>query len=83
NIDLEFFEPNMTALIQPCDAGIIRCVKAQYCRSFCQRAVDMDELGERDIYKINLLEALILAKKAWDEVSPETIKHCWDHTQIQ
>ncbi|KIK80311.1 hypothetical protein PAXRUDRAFT_158989 [Paxillus rubicundulus Ve08.2h10] len=36
-----------------------------------------------DIYKIDLLEALILAKKAWDEVSPETIKHCWDHTQIQ
>ncbi|KIK90742.1 hypothetical protein PAXRUDRAFT_151258, partial [Paxillus rubicundulus Ve08.2h10] len=35
------------------------------------------------IYKINLLEALILAKKAWDEVSTETIKHCWDHTQIQ
>ncbi|KIK74163.1 hypothetical protein PAXRUDRAFT_176505, partial [Paxillus rubicundulus Ve08.2h10] len=30
NIDLEFFEPNMTALIQPCDAGIICCVKAHY-----------------------------------------------------
>jgi hypothetical protein len=28
NIQLEFFEPNLTSYVQPCDAGIIRCFKA-------------------------------------------------------
>ncbi|KIK95563.1 hypothetical protein PAXRUDRAFT_140419 [Paxillus rubicundulus Ve08.2h10] len=44
NIDLELNEPNMTALVQPCDVGIIHCIKAHYCRSFCQCTVDMDKL---------------------------------------
>ncbi|KAH7925285.1 DDE-domain-containing protein [Leucogyrophana mollusca] len=83
NIDLEFFEPNLTSFVQPLDAGIIRCVKAHYRRSFCRRAIDLDEAGERDIYKINLLEAMLMAKDAWDSVEPSTIKHCWDHAGIQ
>ncbi|OJA15182.1 hypothetical protein AZE42_13968 [Rhizopogon vesiculosus] len=24
-----------------------------------------------------------MAKQAWDALTSETIKHCWDHTQIQ
>ncbi|CAK5273889.1 unnamed protein product [Mycena citricolor] len=30
NIRVEFLEPNMTSFVQPCDAGIIRCLKAHY-----------------------------------------------------
>ena len=83
NISLEFFEPNMTSFVQPCDAGIIRCFKALYRRNFCSRAIDLDAAGEHEMYKINLLEAMTMAKKAWDLVSAETIKHCWDHSKIQ
>ena len=36
-----------------------------------------------DIYKINLLEAMLIAKEAWDAVSPETIGNCWKHADIQ
>ncbi|KIJ29372.1 hypothetical protein M422DRAFT_269209 [Sphaerobolus stellatus SS14] len=43
----------------------------------------MDEAGEQDIYKIVLLEAMMLVKQAWDAVSQDTIIHCWDHTKIQ
>jgi hypothetical protein len=82
NIDLEFFEPNMTPFVQPCDAGIIRCFKAIYRRSFCARAIDLDEAGERNIYKLDILEGMTMAKQAWNAVTSETIKHCWDHTQI-
>ena len=46
-------------------------------------AIDLDEAGKRDIYKVNLLEAMLMAKEAWDAVSSSTIKHCWDHTKIQ
>ncbi|OJA12182.1 hypothetical protein AZE42_11879 [Rhizopogon vesiculosus] len=24
-----------------------------------------------------------MAKQAWDALTSKTIKHCWDHTQIQ
>ena len=83
NISLEFFEPNMTSFVQPCDAGIIRCFKALYRRNFCARAIDLDAADERDIYKINLLEGMTMAKAAWDGVSAETIQHCWNHSKIQ
>ena len=83
NIKLEYFEPNMTPFVQPCDAGIIRTFKALYRKSFNQRAIDRNEAGEREIYKIDLLEAMLMAKKAWSKVSRETIKHCWGHTLIQ
>jgi hypothetical protein len=83
NIQIEFFEPNLTSFIQPLDAGIICCFKAHYHGYFCQRAIDLDEAGEPDIYKVNLLEAMLMAEKAWNSVTAETIKHCWDHTKIQ
>lgn len=82
NIRIEFFAANMTSHIQPCDAGIIRTFKAHYRRSFCLRAIDLDEAGEPEIYKIDLLEAMMMAKDAWDSVSKETIVNCWKHVQI-
>ncbi|KAF9226842.1 hypothetical protein BS17DRAFT_794273 [Gyrodon lividus] len=69
--------------VQPCDTGIICCFKAIYCCKLSTCTIDLNEAGEPEIYTINLLEAMLTAKSAWDAVSPETIKHCWDHTQIQ
>ncbi|KIK80475.1 hypothetical protein PAXRUDRAFT_158586, partial [Paxillus rubicundulus Ve08.2h10] len=80
NIQIEFFEPNLMPFVQPCDTGIIHCFKAIYHCNFCARAIDLDEAGSHEIYKIDLLEAMLMAKSAWDTVSQETIKHCWDHT---
>jgi hypothetical protein len=76
NIQIEFFKPNLTAFIQPLDAGIIRCFKAHYRNSFCQRAIQLDEAGERDIYKIDLWEGMMMAQEAWEAVSAATIAHC-------
>ncbi|KIJ48163.1 hypothetical protein M422DRAFT_162816, partial [Sphaerobolus stellatus SS14] len=83
NIRIEFFEPNLTSFVQPYDAGIIRCLKAHYHRAFCLHALDLEEADERDIYKIPLNEAMLLAKEAWNAVSQETLRNCWKHTQIQ
>ncbi|KIJ48340.1 hypothetical protein M422DRAFT_45354 [Sphaerobolus stellatus SS14] len=83
NIQVEFFAPNLTSFVQPCNGGIIRCFKAHYRRAFCMRALDLEEAGERDIYKVNLLEAMLMAKNAWNAVTQDTIRHCWDHTKIQ
>ena len=82
-ITLIFFEPGMTSHIQPLDAGIIRCFKAYYRRQFCLRAIQQDDTDEENIYDINLLDAMTMAERAWDSVSPTTIKNCWNHTEIQ
>jgi hypothetical protein len=83
HIQLEFFQPNLTSFVQPLDAGVIQCFKALYRRAFCKCAIDLDEVGERLIFKIDLREAMLMAKEAWDKVTPETIQHCWNHTGIQ
>ncbi|CDO77935.1 hypothetical protein BN946_scf184610.g2 [Trametes cinnabarina] len=77
NIRLEFFELNMTSFVQPLNAGIIQCFKAYYRKALCSRALMMDNTGEEDIYKINLLEVMVLVKDAWNKVGVETIHHCW------
>ena len=82
NIHIEFFEPNLTSFVQPLDAGIICCFKAHYYSNFCQRAIVLDEAGESNIYKINLLKGILMAEEAWNVVTMETIKHCWSHAQI-
>ena len=83
HIQLEFFAPNLTSFIQPLDAGIIWCFKALYHKAFCKHAIDLDEASEHNIFKIDLHEAMLMAKEAWAQVTPETIKHSWDHTGIQ
>jgi hypothetical protein len=83
NVKIEFFEPNLTPFVQPLDAGVIRCFKAHYRQALCQRALELDDAGERDIYKISLLEAMFMAKDAWKAIKSETIKNCWGHTGIQ
>ncbi|THH15958.1 hypothetical protein EUX98_g9379 [Antrodiella citrinella] len=82
NIKLEFFEPNLTSFVQPLDQGIIRCFKAIYRRELCIRALELDEAGEEDIYKLDLLEAMVLARRAWREVTAETMANCWKHSGI-
>ena len=82
NIELIYFESNLTPYVQPLDAGIIRCFKAHYCKAFCSHTIDMDYAGEEDIYRIYLLEIMLMVRQAWDAVTPQTIENCWQHTSI-
>lgn len=82
NVEVIFFEPNLTSHCQPCDGGIIRCVKACYRTKLSIRALDLDDAGEVDIFKIDLLLAMKLLWEAWNEVSAETIQNCWRHISI-
>jgi hypothetical protein len=83
NILIAFFAPNMTSLVQPLDAGIIRCLKAWYKKAFCMRALERDDADDPDIYKIAIKEAMMMVVEAWNAVSSETIINCWNHTRIQ
>ncbi|KIK27110.1 hypothetical protein PISMIDRAFT_93841, partial [Pisolithus microcarpus 441] len=58
-------------------------LKALYQKAFCLWAIDLDEAGEAEIYKINLLEAMMMVMEAWNNVQSTTIVNCWNHTKIQ
>jgi hypothetical protein len=82
NTRIEFLPPNLTAWIQPMDAGIIRCFKAHYRNRFARLALDRDDPGIDNIYNISQLDAMSIASNAWAAVSPSTIVNCWRHTRL-
>ncbi|KAJ6522691.1 hypothetical protein B0H10DRAFT_1864939, partial [Mycena sp. CBHHK59/15] len=78
NICVEKFGPNLTAHIQPMDAGIICCFKAHFWRFSMQRALDRYDEGvtPAHIYDIDQLQAMQLAELAWREAGANTL-YCW------
>ncbi|KAK7437721.1 hypothetical protein VKT23_018437 [Stygiomarasmius scandens] len=64
------------------DQGVIRAFKAHYRRLFCLRAIERDDADESNIFGINMLEALQMARTAWSKVTPETIRNCWKKSGI-
>ena len=75
---MEYFASNMTPFVQPCDAGIIHSFKTHYQCHFNQHIIGRDAAGKWEIYKIDLLDAMMMAKKAWNTVKPEIVQNCWN-----
>ena len=79
NINVQNFEPNLTAHIQPNDQGIIKSFKSHYRTKYIHRSIDRYKAGITPsmVYDINQLEAMRLADAAWQEVDTTTIRNCW------
>jgi hypothetical protein len=82
HVTVAFLEPNMTSRIQPLDAGIIRAWKAQYRRLYIRSALERDDAGEENIWKIDQLQGMRLAERAWSLIVSSTIVNCWRHSGI-
>jgi transposase len=82
NVTVRFLPPNTTSRIQPMDAGIIAAFKKRY-RSFqLQHALALDDAGEPDIFKVDILQGIRWALAAWTRISRDTISNCWKHSGI-
>lgn len=85
NITIIFLPPNMTGLLQPLDAGIIRSFKAHYRIQLMNHILDRyDNKISTDILfkKISLKDAACFIYAAWKSVARSTIINCWGHTKI-
>ncbi|KAB5591184.1 Tigger transposable element-derived protein 6 [Ceratobasidium theobromae] len=82
HIKVVFLPPNLTAWLQPMDAGIIRNFKGHYRQLLTRHALDLDAQGVANPYKVDQLQAMRLADCAWQAVSATTIQNCWHHTGI-
>ena len=77
--------PNTTSVIQPCDIGIIRTLKAYCCHKIRAKVIDAIEDGchgssinANAIAKIlSVLDALHILAGSWNKVTKETIRNCW------
>ena len=80
NVRIEFYRPNLTSYVQPCDQGIIANVKAIYRKQFLKRATlrfDSKLYDADKCFDLDLLEALRMIMKAWDMVTPLTVANCY------
>nr|CCA23462.1 AlNc14C195G8537 [Albugo laibachii Nc14] len=81
--------PNTISILQPMDAGVIACLKAYFHRRQGCHAVDVtdsviddEEKSTKDIYKVDVLQAMHRCGDAWESVTQSTIGNCWEHTGI-
>ncbi|UYV77921.1 Transposase [Cordylochernes scorpioides] len=65
----------MTSVIQPMDKGVIKNLKHFYRRFLVENILTGD--SEALKIKLGVLQASRLCKKAWDQLTSETIKHCF------
>ncbi|CAG8711129.1 20757_t:CDS:2, partial [Cetraspora pellucida] len=72
NVEILFLPKNTTSKIQPMDARIITFFKLHYHHLQLQHAIDRDEAGENDIYKVDQLQGMRWAKIAWNEITAHT-----------
>lgn len=81
NVTLSFLPPNTTSVIQPCDQGIIRNLKALYRKQVVKKIIDdidVTELSANDIARrLTLLDAVHMLARAWRAVTPETVRNCF------
>ena len=75
NIKLVFLPPNTTAKTEPMDAGVIRCLKAHYRNSLAK--LQLLAFEEKRDFKVDVLEAVRLLRRAWNSVSEVTIQNCF------
>ena len=82
NVEVLFFPPNTTSLLQPLDQGIIWCVKDTYIGlvfDYIRSAIDSDpNLEVVQCWKsLTIADAIAFIKAAVDELKAETVNACW------
>ena len=77
NITIKFLPPNTTSKLQPCDQGIIQCLKVHYRYQLVQKKLLAIDAGQE--LKVSVLDAIQWLKIAWDEVTSTTSQNCFHH----
>ena len=90
-IQMMFLPPNTTSLIQPCDMGIIRALKA-YARHEirCRIIEKIDDSVEGDTKtaneiakEISVLDAMHILATSWAKVTAKCIQNCWGKAKFK
>ena len=77
NTEHIFLPPNVTSLIQPCNQGIIKTLKAHYRKGIIERMVAATDAGSSanaiEFSKFDLLDAMNTIVASWSEITTKII----------
>ena len=81
NVKIIFLPPNTTSVLQPMDAGIIKCFKGSYRVNLARKLISLVDSSSTQIRsnELGFSEAVCMAYAAWDELNPKTISNCFWH----
>lgn len=80
-IEVSFYPPNVTSLIQPMDQGIIQATKLKYQKKFLTSIVEAEKKDSNlidHLKTVTIKNAIEWIAESWDEVQPRTISKCWN-----
>ena len=80
-LQLCFLPHNTTAVTQSMDQGVIRSLKAKY-RSRLIKLIIKAIDSNKDIPKINVLDAMKLLTLSWEDVTENTVQNCFAKARI-
>lgn len=80
-IKIIYLLPNTISILQPCDQIIIESLKVHYRkRTWKQVVSNIDVGGDVKFHlKMSILDAIVTAADAWNDVKQETIANCFKH----
>lgn len=81
NIETVFSPPNVTALIQPLDQGILEAIKRRYkyILTLALASKQQDNIKLPSLLKdVTIEEATYWVNQSWEAVKRETIHKCWN-----
>ena len=77
-ITAKFLPPNVTALIQPMDQGVLESIKRVYRKSILRDLVSQSTFTIQDFLKrIDMIKIVDTVASAWDMVTPTAIRNSW------
>ena len=77
NVEVVYLPATTTSKTQPCDQGIIQALKRRYRSYILQKFIHC--IDNEEEFKPHVLDAMTLARRAWEEVSHTTIANCFKH----
>lgn len=75
-VKLVYLPPNTTSKLQPMDQGVIKNLKHYYRKRAVSRIIRNIE-ANNPVNDMNLLDAIHILQKSWEDVKPETIANCF------
>ena len=81
NIKVIYLPKNTTSVLQPCDQGIIKCIKGRYRMHMMKKLILNVEIGKSE-EKVNILDAIYMITSAWNDINQSTIRNCFKKAGI-
>jgi hypothetical protein len=76
-IFVKYLPPNVTALIQPMDQGVLACVKRNYRTSVLRTFIEEGNDLKTFFKNFSLLDAIYECSAAWEKVRSSTLTKSW------